>query len=83
MIRNETWKAGVCIAADVIDLQAGTIATETNGVIVATRALTADEIIRYTPAPDPRAELLARLDGATILDEVKAIVSDAITQGVL
>lgn len=83
MIRNETWQGGACIAADVIDLAAGTIAHENLGVIVSTRALTADEVAIYTPAPDVRAELLARLDGATILDEVKTIVSDAITAGVL
>ena len=83
MIRNETFAAGVCIAAEVIDLAAGTIAHEDHGVIVSTRALTADEVVRYTPPVDVRAELLARLDGATILDEVKTIVSDAITAGVL
>lgn len=83
MIRNETWQAGVCITADIIDLNSGTIAHEDHGVIVSTRALTADEIVRYTPPVDVRAELLARLDGATILDEVKTIVSDAITAGVL
>lgn len=83
MIRNELFDDGVCVAAEIIDLAAGTFAQETNGVIVSTRALTADEIVRYTPPVDVRAELLARLDGATILDEVKTIVSDAITAGVL
>lgn len=83
MIRNETFMAGVCINADIIDLAAGTIAHEDHGVIVSTRALTADEVVRYTPPVDVRAELLDRLDGATILDEVKTIVSDAITAGVL
>jgi len=83
MIRNETFQHGVCVAATIIDLATGTIAQEVNGTIVATRAMTADEIALHTPPVDVRAELLARLDGATILDEVKTIVSDAITAGVL
>ena len=81
--RNETFQNGVCVAADVIDLAAGTIAREINGAIVSTRAMSPGAIATYTQAPDVRAELLARLDGATILDEVKTIVSDAITAGVL
>lgn len=83
MIRNESFRNGVCTAAEIIDVAANVIAQEVNGIIVSTRALTADEIVRYTPPVDVRAELLARLDGATILDEVKTIVSDAITAGVL
>lgn len=34
-------------------------------------------------SPDPRAELLARLDDAVLLDEIRAVVADAISQGVL
>lgn len=83
MIRNESFANGVCVNADVIDLTASTIAHEDHGVIVSTRALTPTEVAMYTPPVDVRAELLARLDGATILDEVKTIVSDAITAGVL
>ncbi len=83
IIRNETFVNGACIAAEVIDLTQGTIAREVNGAIVSTRALTPAEVAANTPPVDVRAELLARLDGATILDEVKTIVSDAITAGVL
>lgn len=35
------------------------------------------------PPPDPRAELLARLEGATLLDEMRDIVADAITGGLV
>ena len=33
--------------------------------------------------PDPRAELLARLDDAVLLDEIRAVVADAINGGVI
>lgn len=49
MIRNEQFRNGVCVAAEIVDLDAGTIAREEDGVVVSTRALTADEVIRYTP----------------------------------
>lgn len=83
MIRNEQFLNGVCVAATIVDLDAGTFSEEVNGSIVSTRALTPIEISSFAPPVDVRAELLARLDGATILDEVKTIVSDAITAGVL
>lgn len=35
------------------------------------------------PPLDPRAELLARLQSATMLDEMRDIVADAITGGVV
>lgn len=35
------------------------------------------------PAPDPRAELLDRIGQATMLDEIREIVADAIGGGVL
>lgn len=43
----------------------------------------AAEVAAMTPAPDPRAELLARLDDAVLLDEIRAVVADAINGGVI
>lgn len=34
-------------------------------------------------SPDSRAELLARLDDAVLLDEIRAVVADAINGGVI
>lgn len=53
MIRNEVWLNGVSTEADVYDLDATppTYTREENGVVVATRPMTADEITAYTPAP--------------------------------
>ena len=62
MIRNETYTAGVCVAADIIDLAAGTIAREEHGVVILTRALTADERAMYgPPALDPVCALATLL----------------------
>ena len=59
MIRNELFNAsGVCVAAEIIDLNAGTIAFEDHGVITSTRALTVDEHARYAPPPLTEAERL-------------------------
>lgn len=53
MIRNETFRNGVCIAADVIDLDAGTWAHEEGGAIVeGPRPLTDAEWMAYDPPPD-------------------------------
>jgi len=52
-MRNSTFRDGVEIAADVIDLDAGTWTREVDGAVVETRPLTADEIDAYTPTPTP------------------------------
>lgn len=49
MIRNETFQDGVCIRAEVIDLDAGTLTTEDHGVVTSTRALTPTECAAYGP----------------------------------
>ena len=52
MIRNETFTDGVCIHAEIIDLDAGTYAIEDHGQIVeGPRPLTVDERRRYGPQP--------------------------------
>ena len=56
---------------------------DADGRVIEQRPLTADEIAALTPPPDPRAELLARLDDAVLLDEIREIVADAITGGMV
>lgn len=66
------------------DSDAGTFTRwDADGNIVEQRPLTVDEIAALTPPPDPRAELLARIEGATMLDEIREIVADAITGGMV
>ena len=62
MIRNELFRDGVCVAADIIDLDAGTFIREEHGVIISTRLLTADERAAYgPPALDPVGALATLL----------------------
>ena len=82
-IRDEVFADGVCIAADVWDVTAGTYAREEYGVVVATRAMTADEIAQRTPAPDPRADLIAQVEAATTVAKLRAAVLAAIDAGAL
>lgn len=52
IIRNEQFSASVCVAADVVDLDAGTWSREERGVIVeGPRALTDAEWLAYDPPP--------------------------------
>ncbi len=53
------------------------------GRVIESRPLTAEELAALTPAPDPRAELLDRIGQATMLDEIREIVADAISGGTL
>jgi len=61
MIRNETFQNGICIKADIIDLDAGTFQHEVNGVIVESRPLTIDERLKYGPQPLDATGALATL----------------------
>lgn len=75
MIRNEVFADGVCVEAEVVDLDAGTVAYEIDGKVVESRQLTGAEIAAYTPpeaAPDPLATLIADLSKATTLAQVRA-----------
>lgn len=73
MIRNETYQDGQLIAAEVIDVDAGTISFEDKGVVKSTRALTAEEVARYTPAtPEQTPEEKLALVKAAIAD-LKAV----------
>lgn len=51
MIRNETFTDGVCVFAEVIDIDSGTYTVEEHGVVVESRPLTGEERVRYAPFP--------------------------------
>jgi hypothetical protein len=72
MIRNETFRDGVCVYAEVIDLDGGTLSVEERGVVVSSRPLTADEVAAYTPQTDLRESALAKLQ-ALGLTEAEAL----------
>ena len=73
MIRNETYSDGVCVAAEIIDLDAGTLAVEEYGVVTSTRALTADEIAQFAPTPaDSLAPILDEINAATTVAKLRA-----------
>lgn len=61
MIRNEVFVDGVCIEAEIIDLEAGTFAVEKRGKIRSTRPLTLEERAMYAPAPLDAVGVLATL----------------------
>jgi hypothetical protein len=61
MIRNETFQNGICVEADIIDLDAGTFQHEVEGVIVESRLLTIEERIQYGPQPLDKLGALATL----------------------
>lgn len=84
MIRNEVFdQHGTCLRAEIVDLDAGTIAFEELGVVKSSRALTADEVTRYTPpAPEPTAE--ERLAQAkTALGQISALPAPVLTADVV
>jgi hypothetical protein len=72
MIRNETFLNGVCIYAEVIDLDGGTLTVEDHGVVMSSRPLSDEEAAQYAPQPDARASALAKLQ-ALGLTEAEAI----------
>lgn len=61
MIRNERFVNSVCVEADIYDLDAKWFQHEENGVIVAERAMTAEEIRRFGPQPLDATGALATL----------------------
>ena len=76
IIRNEVFNGGACVEAKIIDLDAGTIAFEENGVVQSTRALTVEEVARYAPPPKTDAEKLAEArDALAVLDVIEAPVT--------
>jgi hypothetical protein len=76
-VRNEVYLNGVCIKAEIIDLDAGTFQREEMGVIVEDRALTIAERRIYGPQPlDPvgaLATLLAVEQIVSVQDAANAV----------
>jgi hypothetical protein len=78
MIRNETFQNGICIRAEIIDLDAGTYTLEVEGAVVeGARLLTTQERQQYAKPPlDPTgalATLLAVLELSTVEDAANAV----------
>lgn len=74
MIRNETFTNGVCVHAEIIDIDAGMYAVEEHGVVVeGPRPLTDDERAQYAPFPplDATGALATLLvvEGVLMLDD--------------
>jgi len=61
MISNQTFLNGICIEAEIIDLDAGTFQREVDNVIVESRPLTIDERLKYGPQPLDATGALATL----------------------
>lgn len=62
MIRNETYRDGVCIEADCYDLTTRIYTREEMGVVVGTRPMTTEEWLAYGPQPlDPLGALATLL----------------------
>jgi hypothetical protein len=84
MIRNELFNGqGVCLSAEVIDLNAGTIAFEELGVVKSTRALTADEVARYTPTAPPKSPDEKLAEARTVLEQITALPAPVLTADVV
>ena len=78
MIRNETFTNGVCVHAEVIDLDAGTYAVEEHGEVAeGPRPLTLEERRQYGPQPlEPLGAamtLLAVLGVVPLADAANAV----------
>lgn len=75
MIRNETFTNGICIAAEIIDLDAKTYAREEMGAVVeGPRPLTAAEWSTYGPRP---LDSLGSLTTLLVVEGVLPIVDAA------
>lgn len=73
--------SGRMIAAQSIDVDAGTITIERDGIVVESRPFTADESLRYAP-PEPTAEeKLAR--ARTVLEQIGSLPAPVLTADVV
>jgi hypothetical protein len=84
MIRNELFNGqGVCLSADVVDLDAGTIAFEELGVVKSTRALTADEVTRYTPSVPVKSPDEKLAEARVVLEQIASLPAPVLTADVV
>jgi hypothetical protein len=77
MIRNETFSNGICVEADIYNLDSRWYQREEAGVIVAERAMTDAEVIQYGPKPldatGALATLLAVESALSVQDAANAV----------
>ena len=81
--RNETYRDGQVVAAEIVDLDAGTISFEDKGVVTSTRPLTADEVDRYTPAAPVKSPDEKLAEARTVLDQITALPAPVLTADVV
>jgi hypothetical protein len=75
LIRNETFRDGVCIYAQVVDLDAETLTVEERGTVVSSRSLTPDEVEAFRPKHDPRESAVAKLQALGLTEaEASALI---------
>lgn len=73
VIRNESFVAGECVAADIYDLDQLTYTREENGIVIDIRSMTRDEWIAFGPQPlDKFGSLLTLLAVKGVLPLVEA-----------
>jgi hypothetical protein len=76
-MRNETFQNGICIRAEIIDLDAGTYTLEVEGQVVESRPLTVEERERYAKPPLDLAGVAATLNAVlglwTLTDAANAV----------
>ena len=82
-MRNEVFRDGVCLSAEVIDLDAGTISFEELGVIKSTRALTADEVTRYAPSVPVKSPDEKLTEARTVLEQIASLPAPVLTADVV
>lgn len=83
MIRNEVFSAGACVSAEIIDLNAGTIAFEESGVITSTRPLTVDEVAQYTPTAEVASAEERLVAAKAVLEQLDALPAPVLTADVV
>lgn len=85
IIRNESYRDGVVVHAEVIDTDAATLTVIDAGTTTAQRALTPDEVAAYLaldapPAPTPEEKLAA---ARTVLDQIAGLPAPVLTADVV
>lgn len=84
MIRNEVFNGqGVCVEATIVDLVAGTISFEDKGVVKSTRALTSDEVARFTPPATTKTADEKLAEARTVLEQIASLPAPVLTADVV
>ena len=76
IFRNETWKSGVLVRAEIFDFDAGTVTVEEDGQVVSTRPTTVEDEAQFAPLPPSwEEEVDSRLADAERPDHVQEWVA--------